>query len=150
MNSWSAIENTIDKILAVPFTLFFFKCRFLWLVDLFNMYSYKKVHLDMTSIQVCCDRMVVGFKTTYAISAYHYLSCEFESRSWQCVLYATLCDQVCQWLATDGWFSLGPPVSSTIKTDHQDITEILLKVVLNIIALYPKQVLSDVRGECRV
>ena len=26
------------------------------------------------------DRMVVGFTTTYAISAYHYWRCEFESR----------------------------------------------------------------------
>ena len=31
----------------------------------------------------CCgrDRMVVGFTTTYAISAYHHWCCEFESRS---------------------------------------------------------------------
>jgi hypothetical protein len=27
------------------------------------------------------DRMVVGFTTTYAISAYHHRYCEFESRS---------------------------------------------------------------------
>jgi hypothetical protein len=27
------------------------------------------------------DRMVVGFTTTYAISAYHHLCCEFQSRS---------------------------------------------------------------------
>jgi len=27
------------------------------------------------------DRMVVGFITAYAISAYHHLHCEFESRS---------------------------------------------------------------------
>jgi hypothetical protein len=27
----------------------------------------------------------------------------------------TLCDKVCQWLATGRWFSLGPPVSSTNK-----------------------------------
>jgi len=27
------------------------------------------------------DRVVVGFTTTYAISAYHYWCCEFESRS---------------------------------------------------------------------
>ena len=27
------------------------------------------------------DRMVVGLTTTYAISDYHHLSCEFESRS---------------------------------------------------------------------
>jgi hypothetical protein len=45
----------------------------------------------------------------------------------------TLCDKVCQWLATGQWFSLGPPVSSTNKTDHHDITEILLKVTLNTI-----------------
>ena len=45
----------------------------------------------------------------------------------------TLCDKVCQWLATGWWFSPGTPVSSTNKTDHHDITEILLKVVLNTI-----------------
>jgi hypothetical protein len=33
------------------------------------------------------------------------------------------------------WFSLGTPVSSTNKTDRHDITEILLKVALNIIKL---------------
>jgi hypothetical protein len=38
------------------------------------------------------------------------------------------CDKVCQ------WFSPGPPVSSTNKTDHHDITEILLlQVALNTI-----------------
>ena len=31
------------------------------------------------------------------------------------------------------WFSPGTPVSSTNKTDHHDITEILLKVALNTI-----------------
>jgi hypothetical protein len=43
----------------------------------------------------------------------------------------TLCDQVCQWLTTGQWFSPGALVSSTNKTDRQDITEILLKVALN-------------------
>ena len=33
--------------------------------------------------------------------------------------------------AAGRWFSLGPLVSSTNKTDHHDITEILLKVALN-------------------
>jgi len=28
-----------------------------------------------------CDHMVVGFTTTYAISAYHHLRCEFDSCS---------------------------------------------------------------------
>jgi hypothetical protein len=45
----------------------------------------------------------------------------------------TLCDKVCQRLATGRWFSAGPPVSSTNKTDGHDITEILLKVALNTI-----------------
>ena len=44
-----------------------------------------------------------------------------------------LCDEVYQWLAADRWFSLGRPVSSTNKTGHHDITEILLKVELNTI-----------------
>ena len=51
----------------------------------------------------------------------------------------TLCDKVCQWLATGWWFSPGPPVSSTNKTDRHDITEILLKVTLNTIKQKHKQ-----------
>ena len=63
------------------------------------------------------------------------LSCKFESRSWWDVFITTLCDQVCQWLATGQWFSTGTSVSSTNKTDLHDITEILLKVVLNTLTL---------------
>ena len=51
------------------------------------------------------------------------------------VLDTTLCDKVCQWLTSGRWFSLGTPVSSTDKTDHHDIPEILLKVVSNSITL---------------
>ena len=49
------------------------------------------------------------------------------------VFETTLCDAVCQWLATGRWFSPGGAVSSTNKTDLHDITEILLKVALNAI-----------------
>jgi hypothetical protein len=49
------------------------------------------------------------------------------------VLNITIWDQVCQWLVTSRWFPLGTQVSSTNKTDHQDITEILLKVALSTI-----------------
>jgi hypothetical protein len=52
----------------------------------------------------------------------------------------TLCDKVCQWLATGRWFSPGPPVSSTNKTDRHDITEILLKVALNTIKQTNKKI----------
>jgi hypothetical protein len=74
---------------------------------------------------------VVGFTTTSAISAYHYWSCEFGPRSCRGVLDTTLCDKVCQWLATGLWFSLGAPILSINKTDRHDITEILLKVAYN-------------------
>ena len=50
-----------------------------------------------------------------------------------------LCDKVCQWLPTGWWFSSGPPVSSTNKTDLHDITEILLKVALSTIKQINKQ-----------
>jgi translation initiation factor IF-1 len=39
-------------------------------------------------------RIVVGFTTTFAISAYHLKSCEFESRLWRSVLDTTVCDKV--------------------------------------------------------
>ena len=49
------------------------------------------------------------------------------------VLDTTLCDKVCQRLATGRWFSPGTPVSSTNKTDRHDINEIVYKVALNTI-----------------
>ena len=55
------------------------------------------------------------------------LYCELEPCSRRCVLDTTLCVKVCQWI------SPGSQVSSTNKTDRHDITEILLKVVLNTI-----------------
>ena len=57
-------------------------------------------------------------------------SCEFEPYLWRGVLDTTLCDKVCQWLATGQWFSL---ISSTTNTDRHDMTEIFLKVVLTTI-----------------
>jgi hypothetical protein len=67
--------------------------------------------------------MVVGFTTTctYAFSAYHH---------YRGLLDTTLCDKVCDRSVV---FS-GTLVSSTIKIDRQDITEILLKVALNTIS----------------
>ena len=40
----------------------------------------------------------------------------------------TLCDKVCQWLATGWWFSPATPVSSINTIDCHNIAEILLKV----------------------
>jgi hypothetical protein len=59
------------------------------------------VHIIIKISSICGvvvyrDRMVVGFTTTSAISAYHHSSCELEPRSWRDVLDTTLCDKVCQ------------------------------------------------------
>jgi hypothetical protein len=71
------------------------------------------------------DRMVVGFPTTYAISAYHRWCCEFESRSGLGVQHFVI--KFASDLRQVSCFFRGPPVSSTNITDCHDITEILLK-----------------------
>jgi hypothetical protein len=48
-------------------------------------------------------------------------------RSFRGVLHTTLSDTTCQWLAVCRFYSPVSSVSSTIKTDRQDITDILLK-----------------------
>ena len=53
------------------------------------------------------------------------------------VLGTTLYDKVCQWFVAVRWFSPGTLVSSKNKTDHHDITKILLKVALNTITPLP-------------
>ena len=83
--------------------------------------------------------MVVVF-TTYVISAYHYTKVV----SWNPAhgevihLYVML---VCQHLCS----FLGTPVSSINKTDSHDITEILLKMVLNTINLLQLHTLNIVK-----
>jgi len=49
------------------------------------------------------------------------------------IVLDTLCNKVCQWLATGRWFSPGIPVFSTNKSDRLDVTEILLIVASNTI-----------------
>ena len=53
--------------------------------------------------------------------------------SWQGVLYTTLYNKVCQCLATDWWFSLGTPFSSTNKTDRHDVAEVALNTIKPVI-----------------
>ena len=51
------------------------------------------------------------------------------------LLDTTLCDEVCQWLATGQLVSPGSPVSSINKTDRHNIAEIFLKMALSTITL---------------
>jgi len=79
---------------------------------------------------------VVDRATTYGFPL-HYI-CLPGSLSRQLrrgLLDTTLCDKVCQWLATGRYFFPGTPVSSTNKTERHDITEIMLKMALNTITL---------------
>ena len=62
-------------------------------------------------------------------------SFELESHSGRGLLDITLCDEVCQCLATGRWFSAGTSVSSTNKTDRHKIANLLLKVGLSPITL---------------
>ena len=82
------------------------------------------------------DRMVVEFTTTYAISAYRHERCELESHSGEVYSIQHYVIKFFTNLRQVG-FSLGTMVSFTNKTDFNDITEILLKVVLNTITLIP-------------
>ena len=89
------------------------------------------------------DRMVDGFTTTYAISFLSpliwWVQISIRARC------TTLGDKVCQWLVTGRWFSPGPAVSSTNKTDRHDIMVILLKVASNTIK--PNQSVQYIRSE---
>jgi len=69
---------------------------------------------------------IYNYTNCALISTYHHWSCAFKSCSWCGVLDTTLCDKVHQWLVAGWWFSFGTPVSYTNKTDHNNITEILL------------------------
>ena len=64
------------------------------------------------------NRIAIGFTTTYAISAYHHLRCECESRSGE--VYS-IQHYVVRFVSDLRWFS---PVSSTNKAGRHDIAEI--------------------------
>jgi hypothetical protein len=49
-----------------------------------------------------------------------------------CTRLAAASDKVYQLLANGQWFSIGTPASSTTKTGHHDIAEILLKVAVEV------------------
>ena len=62
-----------------------------------------------------CDCLVVGFKTTCEVVSSNPVHGAVY------LIQHYLCDKVCQWLETGGWFSLYTPVPSTNKYDHHHI-----------------------------
>ena len=79
-------------------------------------------------LQVESTCMIIGNKTCLTLRFLLKLARTPLRRG---VLDATLCNKLCQLPATGRWFSPGTPSSFTNKTDRHDITELLLKVVLN-------------------
>jgi hypothetical protein len=77
----------------------------------------------------CRDRMVVGFTTTYVISAYHHWCCEFKSRSGQGVKHVIKFVSDLRQVSGSWVLRFPPPIKLTAMT----IAEILLKVALNTI-----------------
>ena len=77
------------------------------------------------------NRMAVGFTISLCQQCLSPLTLWVRIQLRQGVLYATLCDTVCQCL----WFSHGPLFSPTKKPDRHYITEILLKKALSTIIL---------------
>ena len=78
---------------------------------------------------------LVSSNSSYITISCFCITLSSEPCSWRGVLDTTLCDKVCQWLATGRWFSPSTPVSSTNKTDRHNIIEILLIIALNTINL---------------
>ena len=78
------------------------------------------------------DNNCLKFLFLIQCSVYHQKRCEFESRSGEVYSIQQYVIKVCQRLLAGRWFS---QVSSTNKTDHHNITEILLRVAWNTITL---------------
>jgi hypothetical protein len=74
----------------------------------------------ISNIVSLCVSLWICYSSTYMY--FYYLDC---------LNRLDISVKVGQWLAAGQWLSLGTPVYPTNKTDHHDITEILLKVALN-------------------
>jgi len=91
-----AASPTGRAVILVIMYVEIFKTGVILLIGDVKMCLLMTLYLSIPRVHRDRDRMVVEFTTTYAISAYHHLSCELESRSWRGVLDTTLYDKVCQ------------------------------------------------------
>ena len=99
----------------------------LWyLQTLLRLFHFHLVETLMTSFRALKNRSVLtgpSWSWSHGSWIYIYLcnqflsTLKFEPRSWRCVLYTTVCDQVYQWLATGRWFfrvlRFPPPIKLT-------------------------------------
>ena len=130
--------------MCTKFDIYFFHFLNIWILVAIQTWAVFQFYHMITRLNVKGngrghlghDRMVVGFITTNECN-----QCLSPLTLWvripfrRGVFNTTLCDKVRQWLAAGWWF---PLVSSTNKTGRHAITEILLKMALNIIILQRK------------
>jgi hypothetical protein len=125
--SWERVQISSLK------TMLYLFLKLVYINDIFSDNIYIKTQLKPPILRR------LSWTWSYASWIYNYLcnQCLSSLMLWVRISIrvrcTTLCDKVCQWLATGRWFSSGPSVSSTNKTDSHDLTEILLKVALNTI-----------------
>jgi hypothetical protein len=85
-------------------------------------------------VSECCATLSEQF--------FSYITNYISMRWWRYLLSTIRPTSLVGWLVAGQWFSLGNLVSSTNKTGCHDITEILLKVLLNTIILTPIYILQ--------
>ena len=74
----------------------------------------------------CHYRMVAVFTTTYNLCDQSLSPLMLWVRISIRARRTTLCDKVCQWLATGRWFSPGPPISDSIINQFNSTTVLYL------------------------
>jgi hypothetical protein len=118
-----------------------YSLRNMWTIKYTKTIWYWGTNINESSLYPTCiiqsltDNWIINYKIVLPYACMHIFQRKklFPAQARYTRIDTTLCDKVCQWLATGRWFSLDTPVSSTNKTDSHDITEIWLKVALNTI-----------------
>jgi len=86
-------ENITGKITLIKLKKSTLRWKQLVNCTRYTIYICFVLSLSMHSNRLIRKLLLVGFTTTYAISAYHHKRCEFECRLWRDVPDATLCDK---------------------------------------------------------
>jgi hypothetical protein len=151
MITWHT-ENPVYGLVDYSRNLFVdISFRFCWLFSLHSSLILLEKSINLSSVYILgfvfrsCSEWGPSWSWSWSYGSwiYNYLYNQYLSplKLWVRILLMARCTWyniiVCQWLVTGQWFSRGTLVSSTNKTDHHNITEILLKVTLNTITKTP-------------
>jgi hypothetical protein len=104
--------------------------------NIFNLTIYTQVHLLWGRWGRGRDRMVVGFSNYLCNQCLSPLTLWVRTPIRRGVLDSTLCDKVCQWLATGWWFSPSTPVSSTNKLTACTVFTLKMFLYISIVSIW--------------